>query len=307
MDMSWVKSDGGRAAAGYTGKAGDCVARAIAIVTGRPYAEVYNRLAAGMGSQRKSKHHRKSSATARAGITTGRKWFKEYMRELGFTWHPTMLIGQGCKVHLRAGELPPGRLIAVVSNHSARPSSKSRASRGALRIAASTGTGYSGARRYRRTWLRLRKCIAFCRAARASVTAGLGPCYVTLSSFPVDPLHTGRPNYGRRFDIYVGMIEVLGPLRQGTGGRMLRRLCRRADAAGFGLWLVPTPRKGFPKEAMEAWYERHGWRRLESGWWYRPPTNNVRLPAGLPPRRSPIPKYRPAPGPAAARVVSRWL
>ena len=32
--------DGGRTAAGYKGKAGDCVVRAIAIVSGLPYQKV---------------------------------------------------------------------------------------------------------------------------------------------------------------------------------------------------------------------------------------------------------------------------
>ena len=31
------------------------------------------------------------------------------MRQLGLTWTPTMRFGQGCRVHLRAEELPTGR------------------------------------------------------------------------------------------------------------------------------------------------------------------------------------------------------
>ena len=37
-------NDGGRAAAGYKGKAGDCVVRSIAIVTGLSYQKVYDDL-----------------------------------------------------------------------------------------------------------------------------------------------------------------------------------------------------------------------------------------------------------------------
>ena len=37
-------NDGGRAAAGYKGKAGDCVVRSIAIATGVNYEEVYEDL-----------------------------------------------------------------------------------------------------------------------------------------------------------------------------------------------------------------------------------------------------------------------
>ena len=36
--------DGGRAAAGFKGKAGDCVVRSISIATGIKYAEVYEDL-----------------------------------------------------------------------------------------------------------------------------------------------------------------------------------------------------------------------------------------------------------------------
>lgn len=40
----WRYDDGGRAQAGYKGKAGDCICRAIAIACDRPYAEVYKAL-----------------------------------------------------------------------------------------------------------------------------------------------------------------------------------------------------------------------------------------------------------------------
>ena len=42
---------------------------------------------------------------------------KEYLKDLGWTWIPTMFIGSGCKVHLRKDELPAGRLIVQVSRH----------------------------------------------------------------------------------------------------------------------------------------------------------------------------------------------
>jgi hypothetical protein len=42
--MKFVKDDGGRLAAGYEGKANDCVCRAVAIATERPYQEMYDRL-----------------------------------------------------------------------------------------------------------------------------------------------------------------------------------------------------------------------------------------------------------------------
>ena len=114
--MQWIMNDGGRAAAGYKGTAGDCVCRAIAIATGLPYAEVYDRLAKETGAQRAGKRGKKKASAAN-GITTKRKWFGDYMKSLGFKWTPTMKIGSGCKVHLRDGELPNGRLVVIVSKH----------------------------------------------------------------------------------------------------------------------------------------------------------------------------------------------
>lgn len=114
--MKFQYNDGGRSAAGFKGLTGDCVARAIAIASGRSYAEVYARLAEGTGAQRAGKSG-KRSASARSGINVNRKWFKDLMVEWGFVWVPTMTIGSGCKVHLRANELPAGRLVVSVSKH----------------------------------------------------------------------------------------------------------------------------------------------------------------------------------------------
>lgn len=114
---NFVYNDGGREAAGYKGKAGDCVCRAVAIAANLPYQEVYDRLAKGNASQRKSKNTGKRSRSARNGIYTTRKWFKDYMLELGFEWVPTMTIGSGCTTHLKSSELPAGRLVCNVSRH----------------------------------------------------------------------------------------------------------------------------------------------------------------------------------------------
>lgn len=115
--MEFVFNDGGRAESGRKGFAGDCVARSIAIASELPYAEVYDTLAEGNANQRSSKHSPKRSRSAREGINTSRKWFKDYMASIGFVWVPTMKVGEGCKVHLRADELPSGRLVVAVSKH----------------------------------------------------------------------------------------------------------------------------------------------------------------------------------------------
>lgn len=113
--MPFVRSDGGRAAAGYKGNAGDCVTRSICIITGLPYQQVYDQLSHGQVTQRKTKRTRSRSAAT--GISTRRKWFDKYIEGLGFTWVPTMKVGQGCKVHLVVGELPMGKLLVNVSKH----------------------------------------------------------------------------------------------------------------------------------------------------------------------------------------------
>jgi hypothetical protein len=116
--MDYIYDDGGRADAGFKGNAGDCVCRAIAIAAKLPYRQVYDRLAEGNATQRRSKRAAKRSRSANNGISTTRKWFKDYMSELGFVWTATMQIGSGCQVHLRADELPSGRLVCNVSKHS---------------------------------------------------------------------------------------------------------------------------------------------------------------------------------------------
>ena len=120
--IDFIYNDGGRAEAGYTGSTKDCVARAVAIASELPYKEVYDRLAEGNANQRVTKRTRglktNGVKTASHGINVTRKWFKDYMKELGFEWVPTMFIGSGCKVHLDEDELPKGRLVCSVSRHS---------------------------------------------------------------------------------------------------------------------------------------------------------------------------------------------
>ena len=117
--MKHVINDGGREAAGRKGDADDCVARSICIAMQRPYAEVYAELADIMARMPKTRRRNKSAGqrSARNGVYTKSTLFKAYMARLGWSWVPTMQIGAGCTVHLKAGELPPGRLVVAVSKH----------------------------------------------------------------------------------------------------------------------------------------------------------------------------------------------
>ncbi len=116
---TWTEDDGGRADAGFKGTAGDCGVRAVAIATELPYQEVYDAL---FEANREFATGRTKKARATAKDTSPRTGvFREamqiYMENIGWRWVPTMHIGQGCTVHLRADELPAGRIVAALSRH----------------------------------------------------------------------------------------------------------------------------------------------------------------------------------------------
>lgn len=121
--IPFTYNDGGRSKSSInrSKSAGDCVCRAIAIITGKPYDEVWEILAQGNQHQAITKSSRKVAAgkyTADRGISVKRTWFKKLMKELGFEWVSVMGIGTGCKMHLREGEVPStGKIIASVSKH----------------------------------------------------------------------------------------------------------------------------------------------------------------------------------------------
>lgn len=109
-NLNYIYDDGGRVESGFKGEAGDCVVRAVAIASKLPYKSVYKSLSL----VNKKTSGRKS---ARDGINTKSKHYKDYMTSLGFKWVATMQIGSGCKVHLTPKELPKGRLVTQVSKH----------------------------------------------------------------------------------------------------------------------------------------------------------------------------------------------
>jgi hypothetical protein len=112
--MKFQYDDGGRAAAGYKGHAGDCLTRAVAIATGRPYQDIYDYILELASDERVGKR-KKGISHPRTGVypATARR----LMDSFGWRWTPTMHIGSGCKVHLTDGELPDGTLIVRVSKH----------------------------------------------------------------------------------------------------------------------------------------------------------------------------------------------
>lgn len=121
--MRFVYDDGGRKAAGFRGEAGDCVCRAVAIATGRQYREVYDELHGLCAAERPTRREtlreyatgRRRRSSPRLGVA--KRTTRQYLASLGWRWVPTMGIGTGCRVHLRGGELPDGRVIVKLSGH----------------------------------------------------------------------------------------------------------------------------------------------------------------------------------------------
>jgi len=119
----FVYDDGGRADAGFRGDAGDCVTRAIAIAAELPYRQVYDALHDAARTDRALMatlelnygRHAKRHASPRGGVH--KRTYRPFLEALGFQWTATMGIGTGCRVHLRADELPAGRIIASLSRH----------------------------------------------------------------------------------------------------------------------------------------------------------------------------------------------
>ncbi|SRR6266702_2601621 len=112
--MTFVYHDGGRKEAGYKGTTSDCVVRAIAIATEQPYQEVYNTINSFAKFERTGKRKRGKS-NARTGVY--KQTYHKYLESIGWKWTPTMLIGQGCVVHLKSDELPRGRIVVILSKH----------------------------------------------------------------------------------------------------------------------------------------------------------------------------------------------
>ena len=120
MTLETYKFNQGGWTRGYKHR-GDCGPRAVAIATDQPYQTVYDEL------QRRQEDWRIKSNSSwaynvkphrnKVHFGTHKKIVREYLEELGWKWKPTMFVGSGCKVHLKANELPKGRILCVVSNH----------------------------------------------------------------------------------------------------------------------------------------------------------------------------------------------
>jgi hypothetical protein len=120
----WIKNDGGRrrsgiARAGRKDEVGDCVARVIAIATQKPYREVHDALtvaavrhvaSGGGGDWAQWARHRKGARAFLADHGVADEVYGPYLEGLGWKFTSTKELPRGRGVHLRADELPQGRL-----------------------------------------------------------------------------------------------------------------------------------------------------------------------------------------------------
>jgi hypothetical protein len=126
--MRYIYDDGGRAAAGFKGKAGDCGTRAFALArfgarpTGEQYREVYEDLSRVMrewafsGPKNRKKDRYRSGqepCTPRNGMWT--EPLDLYAAELGWEWFAAKKMGR--TIHMNPAELPGGRLVTRQAKH----------------------------------------------------------------------------------------------------------------------------------------------------------------------------------------------
>lgn len=103
--MTYQHTDGGRAAAGFVGKTGDCAARAMALALKIPYAQAYKVIAdanAAAGKRRSVRH----------GVM--RDVFGRVLSQHGWVWHPAPKF-PGRKA--RCSDMPLGIVIARQAGH----------------------------------------------------------------------------------------------------------------------------------------------------------------------------------------------
>ena len=114
-ELGFNYNSGGREKYFERERVGDCVCRAIAIANDMDYLEVYN-----MINKYSKKEHitkrKKHKSSARNGVY--KDTTSKILEELGWKWVSTMEIGKGCKVHLKANEIPMNMTIIVrLSKH----------------------------------------------------------------------------------------------------------------------------------------------------------------------------------------------
>ena len=93
LTFTFDYNDGGRKKAGYKGKAGDCVVRAIAIALELPYQQVYDELKEANKNYSLTKKTRVAREIKSNGTTPRngnyRQVYEPYLLSKGWKWTPT--------------------------------------------------------------------------------------------------------------------------------------------------------------------------------------------------------------------------
>lgn len=118
--LNFIYNDGGREAAGYKGKTGDCVIRAIAIAADLDYSQVRSDLMERTKAYRAAHNNKTSRRMTTNSVFRGvyDVIYKPYLLDkLGWHWVSCMSVGSTQRVHVREDELPGGPLILRLSKH----------------------------------------------------------------------------------------------------------------------------------------------------------------------------------------------
>ena len=119
--LRYVYDDGGRKDAGFKGDTGDCAVRAIAIVSGRPYIEVYRTMAAEMKAAGYSAsgnayatRENKRKAPRKRGQLTAVKVQEKVMRMFGLE---KVKLPAGAKPTFAEAHATHGNCVARTAKH----------------------------------------------------------------------------------------------------------------------------------------------------------------------------------------------
>ena len=117
--LEYQYNDGGRSEAGFKGDAGDCVTRAIAIASKKPYSEVRKELMDAKKQWMKTSRsrHAKSCKTSSVRNGTERTVWKPYLESLGWVKHNQIRFGSSNRKDLVRENLPKGNVIVQVRKH----------------------------------------------------------------------------------------------------------------------------------------------------------------------------------------------
>lgn len=112
--LSFEYDDGGRSKYFKAENVSDCVTRAISIALGLDYKEVYDEINTIAKKERKGSRKRGKSRS-REGVY--KNTYKKFLASRGWEFVPTMKIGEGCRMHFTADEIPSGTIILKLSRH----------------------------------------------------------------------------------------------------------------------------------------------------------------------------------------------